>query len=108
MDFQERGFEAIYKEYNERRAKAQQMGGPQAVEGQHKEGKWSARERIEYFFDPGTFTELGLFVKNRTTAFGMDKREVPAEGVVTGFGKVNGKMVVAGAEDYTSMAGTFG
>ena len=108
MDFKERGFEAIYKEYNERRAKAQQMGGPQAVEGQHKEGKWSARERIEYFFDPGTFTELGLFVKNRTTAFGMDKREVPAEGVVTGFGKVNGKMVVAGAEDYTSMAGTFG
>ena len=108
MDFKERGFEAIYKEYNERRAKAQQMGGPQAVEGQHKEGKWSARERIEYFFDPGTFTELGLLVKNRTTAFGMDKREVPAEGVVTGFGKVNGKMVVAGAEDYTSMAGTFG
>jgi len=99
MEYKERGFEAIYKEYNEKRLKVQQMGGPKAVEAQHKEGKWSARERIEYLFDPGTFTELGLFVKNRTTAFGMDKREVPAEGVVTGFGKVNGRMVVAGAED---------
>ena len=108
MEYKERGFEAIYKEYNEKRLKIQQMGGPKAVEGQHKEGKWSARERIEYLFDPGTFTELGLFVKNRTTAFGMDKREIPAEGVITGFGKVNGRMVVAGAEDYTSMAGTFG
>ena len=108
MEFKERGFEAIYQEYNERREKIKQMGGAKAIEGQHKEGKWSARERVDYFFDPGTFTELGLFVKNRTMAFGMDKREVPADGVVTGFGKVNGRRVVAGAEDYTSMAGTFG
>ncbi len=108
MDLPEKDFAAIYKEFNERRAKATQMGGAKAVEGQHKEGKMSARERIEYFFDKGTFSELGLFVKHRTTAFGMDKREVAAEGVVTGFGKVNGRMVVAGAEDYTSMAGTFG
>ena len=108
MEFKERGFDAIYQDYNERREKIKQMGGAKAIEGQHKEGKWSARERIDYFFDPGTFTELGLFVKNRTMAFGMDKREVPADGVVTGFGKVNGRMVVAGAEDYTSMAGTFG
>jgi acetyl-CoA carboxylase carboxyltransferase component len=108
MEYKERGFEAIYKEHNEKRLKVQQMGGPKAIEAQHQEGKWSARERIDYFFDPGTFTELGLFVKNRTMAFGMDKREVPADGVVTGFGRVNGRMVVAGAEDYTSMAGTFG
>jgi acetyl-CoA carboxylase carboxyltransferase component len=108
MEYKERGFEAIYKDYEERRAKIRQMGGARAVEAQHKEGKWTARERIEYFFDPGTFIELGFFVKNRTTAFGMDKREVASEGVVTGFGKVNGRMVVAGAEDYTSMAGTFG
>jgi acetyl-CoA carboxylase carboxyltransferase component len=105
---EERTFETIYKEYEERKAKAMQMGGPKALEGQHKEGKMSARERIDYFFDPGTFTEIGRFVKNRTTAFGMDKREVAAEGVITGFGKVNGRLVVAGAEDYTSMAGTFG
>ncbi len=108
MELKEKTFEEIYREHEERKAKAMQMGGPRAVEAQHKEGKWSVRQRIEYFFDQGTFTELGLFVKHRTTAFGMDKREVAAEGVVTGFGKVNGRMVVAGAEDYTSMAGTFG
>jgi len=108
MEYKEKGFEALYKDYEERAAKIKQMGGPQAVASQHKEGKMSARERVEYFFDPGTFTELGMFVRNRTTAFGMDKREVPAEGVVTGFGRVNGRMVVVGAEDYTAMAGTFG
>jgi acetyl-CoA carboxylase carboxyltransferase component len=108
MEYKEKGFEALYKDYEERTAKIKQMGGPQAVAAQHKEGKMSARERVEYFFDPGTFTELGIFVRNRTTAFGMDKREVPAEGVVTGFGRVNGRMVVVGAEDYTAMAGTFG
>ncbi len=108
MEGKEKDFPDIYKEYDERRAAALAMGGPKAIEAQHKEGKMSARERIEYFFDPGTFTELGTLVKHRTTAFGMDKRQVPAEGVVTGFGKVNGRMVMAGAEDYTSMAGTFG
>jgi len=108
MEYKEKEFDAIYREYNERREKALQMGGTKAVEAQHKEGKWSARERIDYFFDPGSFTEIGLLVGHRTSAFGMDKREVAAEGLVTGFGKVNGKMVVVGAEDYTSMAGTFG
>jgi len=108
MEYKEKGFEAIYQEHREKLERIKQMGGAKAVEAQHKEGKWSARERIEYFFDPGSFTELGIFVRPRTTAFGMDKREVAAEGVVTGFGKVNGRMVVAGAEDYTSMAGTFG
>src|SRR4030066_1132347 len=85
-----------------------QMGGPKAIEERHKKGQMSARERIDYFFDANTFTEIGLFVKHRTTSFGMDKREVPAEGVITGYGKVNGRPVVAIAEDFTAMAGTFG
>src|SRR4030042_4280152 len=85
-----------------------QMGGPKAIEERHKKGQMSARERMDYFFDPGTFTEIGMHVKHRTTAFGMDQREVPAEGFVTGFGKVNGKHVVAASEDYTAMAGTYG
>lgn len=84
------------------------MGDPKAIEQRHKAGQWSVRERIDYFFDAGTFTEIGLFVKHRTTHFGMDKREVPAEGVITGYGKVNGRPVVVIAEDYTAMAGTFG
>lgn len=96
------------EEYQRKRARILQMGGPEAVERQHKDGKWTARERVEYFFDPGTFTEIGLFVKHRTTSFGLDKREIPAEGVITGFGKVKGRYVVVAAEDYTAMAGTFG
>jgi acetyl-CoA carboxylase carboxyltransferase component len=95
-------------EYKKRKEKILQMGGAEAVEKQNQEGKWSVRERVEYFFDLGTFTEIGMFVKHRTTNFGLDKREIPAEGVVTGFGKVNGRNVVIAAEDYTAMAGTFG
>ncbi|MDD5092856.1 MAG: acyl-CoA carboxylase subunit beta [Dehalococcoidia bacterium] len=94
--------------YQEKRNKIEQMGGAAAVKKQHDEGKMTARERIEYFFDPGTFTELKKFVEHRTTAFGLGKKEIPAEGIVTGFGKVNGRYVVASADDYTSMAGTFG
>ncbi len=98
----------IIEAYKVKREKIKQMGDPKAIEQRHKAGQWSVRERINYFFDAGTFTEIGLFVKHRTTHFGMDKREVPAEGVITGYGKVNGKPVVVIAEDYTAMAGTFG
>ena len=99
---------SILEDYKQRREKIKQMGGPKAIEQQHKRGSLTARERIEYFFDDGTFTETGLYVKHRTTAFGLDKREIPAEGVITGYGEVNGRLVVTAAEDYTTMAGTFG
>ncbi len=98
----------IIEAYKVKREKIKQMGDPKAIEQRHKAGQWSVRERIDYFFDAGTFTEIGLFVKHRTTHFGMDKREVPAEGVITGYGKVNGRPVIVIAEDYTAMAGTFG
>jgi len=84
--------------YKTKRDKIKQMGDPKAIEKRHKAEQWSARERIDHFFDPGTFTEIGLFVKHRATHFGMDKREIPAEGVITGYGKVNGRPVVAIAE----------
>ena len=98
----------LIEDYQNKKHKVMQMGGADAVEKRHKEGQLSARERIDYFFDKGTFTEIGMFVKHRCTAFGLDKKEVPAEGVITGFGKVNGRYVVCAAEDFTSMAGTFG
>lgn len=104
----ERSYEEIYQEYREKREKIEKMGGDKAVQKQHGESKLTARERLDYFFDQGTFTEIGFFVEHRTTAFGLDKKEIPAEGVVVGFGKVNGRYVMAAAEDYTSMAGTFG
>ena len=99
--------EDLIQAYKAKREKIKQID-PKALEQRHKAGQWSARERLDYFFDPGTFTEIGLFVKHRTTSFGMDKREIPAEGVVTGYGMVNGRPVVAIAEDFTAMAGTFG
>ena len=108
MESKRKGTAELIEEYRQKREKIKQMGGAEAIEKRHRAGQWSARERIEYLFDPGTFTEIGLFVKHRTTAFGLDKREIPAEGIITGFGRVNGRYTVAAAEDYTSMAGTFG
>ena len=101
-------YKEVYDRHNQMKQHIREMGGKKAVEKQKEAGKWSARERIEYLFDPGTFTELGMFVKHRTTAFGMAGRDVPAEGVVVGFGQVRGRQVMAAAEDYTTMAGTFG
>ncbi len=100
--------EELIEEYRKRRARIMEMGGAEAIEKRHQRGQLSARERLDYLFDPGTFTETGAFVRHRTTAFGLDKREIPADGIITGFGKVNGRYVVAMAEDYTAMAGTFG
>jgi len=100
--------EDLIEQYKQKRQKIIEMGGAAAIEKRHEGGQLSARERIDYLFDDGTFTEIGLFIKHRTTAFGLDKREIPADGIITGFGKVNGRYVVAMAEDYTSMAGTFG
>ena len=98
----------LIEEYRQKRAKILQMGGAKAIEKRHAAGQLSARERLDYLFDKDTFTEIGLFVTHRTTAFGLEGKDIPAEGIVTGFGKVNGRYVVAAAEDFTSMAGTFG
>lgn len=98
----------LIEEYKKKRDRIVQMASPEAIAKRHQGGQLTARERIDYLFDPGTFQELGLFVKHRTTHFGMDKREIFAEGVITGYGKVNGRSVVAFSEDYMAMAGTFG
>ena len=84
------------------------MGGAKAVEKQRASGKLTARERLDLFFDPGTFRETDIFVTHRCVNFGMEKVEIPADGVVTGFGKVNGRPVFAFAQDFTSRAGSLG
>jgi acetyl-CoA carboxylase carboxyltransferase component len=96
------------KELKEKEAQIKAMGGPQAVEKQHKSGKLTARERLELFYDPGTFRETDIFVKHRCVNFGMEKVEIPADGVVTGFGRVNGRPVFAFAQDFTARAGSLG
>lgn len=100
--------EELYAELARNRESIKQMGGEKAIAKVHKEGKMSVRERVNYLFDEGTFTEIGMHIKHRTTNFGLAGKEIPAEGVVCGYGKVNGRMVMVGAEDYTAMAGTFG
>ena len=83
-------------------------GGEKRIQKQHESGKLTARERIDLLFDPGTFHELDLFVRHHCTNFGMDKVSIPADGVVTGYGKVNGRTVCAFSQDFTAKGGTLG
>ena len=96
------------KELKDREAKIRQMGGEKAVEKQHGQGKLTARERLDLFFDPGTFRELDMFVNHRCVNFGMETVEIPSDGVVTGHGLVEGRTVFAFAQDFTSRAGSLG
>ncbi len=96
------------RELQERESKIKQMGGPKAVAQQHERGKLTARERLDHFFDPGSFRELDIFVKHRGTLFGLDKLDIAADGVITGYGTVNGRQVFAFSQDFTARAGTLG
>jgi acetyl-CoA carboxylase carboxyltransferase component len=96
------------KKLEELENRLQAMGGEKQIAKQHDAGKLTARERIELLFDPGTFQELDLFVTHRCTDFDMSKTEIPAEGVITGHGKVNGQSVFAFSQDFTCRAGTLG
>jgi len=90
----------------EKQAKA--GGGKERIQRQHDSGKLTARERIDLLFDSGTFHELDLFVQHCCTSFGMEKVSIPADGVVTGYGKVNGRTVCAYSQDFTARGGTLG
>jgi len=83
-------------------------GGEKNIQKQHESGKLTARERLDLFFDQGTFQETDLFVQHRSSNFGLDKVSIPADGVITGFGKVNGRTVCAYAQDFTARGGTLG
>jgi acetyl-CoA carboxylase carboxyltransferase component len=84
------------------------MGGAKAVATQHARGKLSARERLDLLFDPGTFRETDMFMKHRGTMFGIDKVDIPADGVITGYGKVNDRPVAAFSQDFTARGGSLG
>jgi len=89
-------------------AKILQMGGTKAIDAQHQKGKLTARERLDYLFDSGTFREIDMFVRHRSTNFDMPSTEIPSDGVVTGHGLVNGRVVFAYAQDFTARAGSLG
>ena len=91
-----------------RKKELRQGGGTRLIDKQHASGKKTARERLELLFDAGSFQELGMFVRHRCTNFGMEDKSTPCEGVVTGFGTVNGRLVYASAQDFTVMGGSLG
>ncbi len=93
---------------NKKKEKIRQGGGESRIAKQHEKGKMTARERIEMFFDEGTFVELDMFVKHRCTNFGQEKKELPGEGVVIGYGTVDGRLVYAYAQDFTVEGGSLG
>ncbi len=84
------------------------MGGDAALEKRREQGRLNARERLDRLFDQGTFRELDMFVTHRCTNFGMEKKDIPADGVVTGHGRVDGRIVFAYAQDFTARAGSLG
>ncbi len=98
--------EEIYNRFEELNKQAALGGGVDKIEKQHASGKMTARERIEVLFDKGTFNELDKFVTHRCTDFGMDKKHILGDGMVTGYGKIDGRLVFVYAHDFTSYGGS--
>ncbi len=100
--------QARTEELLEHRASVALGGGEARLEKQHEQGKLTARERVEALLDPGTFQETGMFARHRSTYFGLDKADLPADGVVTGEGAVLGRPVHVASQDFTVAGGSAG
>jgi propionyl-CoA carboxylase beta subunit len=96
------------RQFDEMRIAAESGGGKDRVEDQHRKGKLTARERLDLLLDPGTFNELDKFVTHRSTDLGMDRSKPLGDGVVTGYGKVDGRLVYLYAHDFTIFGGSLG
>src|SRR5215213_5411697 len=97
----------ILEKLETRRANARLGGGQARIDAQHKRGKLTARERVELLMDKDSFEEFDMFVEHRATDFGMDKgAKIPGDGVVTGWGTVNGRTVFVFAKDFTVFGGS--
>ena len=96
------------KDLKEREKKILKMGGEKAIAKEREKGKLTARERLDLLFDAGTFREIDMFVSHRCTNFGMEKIDIPSDGVVTGHGMVEGRPVFAFSQDFTARGGSLG
>ncbi len=96
----------ILDELAQRREQARAGGGERRVAAQHAKGKLTARERIDLLLDEGSFEEFDMFVEHRAVEFGMDKTRIPGDGVVTGWGTVNGRVVFVFSKDFTVFGGS--
>lgn len=94
------------KELMEMRQKARLGGGEKRIESQHKKGKYTARERIDLLLDDGSFEEFDMFVSHRTVDFGLDKEHYLSDGVVTGYGTIDGRLVYIFSQDFTVFGGS--
>ncbi len=92
----------------EMKEKLSQGGGEKRIKAQHDKGKLTARERLAILFDEDSFVEIDAFVKHRCSNFGMDEKDLPGDGVVTGYGQIEGRLVFAFAQDFTVSGGSLG
>ncbi|MEA2042949.1 MAG: acyl-CoA carboxylase subunit beta [Bacteroidota bacterium] len=95
-----------FTELKQKQAEALKGGGKKRVKKQHDKGKLTARERMKLLFDKDSFQEMGMLVEHRSQQFGLDKYKIPGDGVVTGFGKINGRLVYAFSQDFTVLGGS--
>src|ERR1043165_9262274 len=98
----------LVEDLHERRAKAKLGGGEERIARQHEQDKLTARERLDLLIDEGTFSELGVHAGIHYSGRGREDKEAPADGVITGYGKVDGRLVAVAAYDFTVMAGSMG
>ena len=96
----------ILDELERRRAQARAGGGPKRIAAQHAKGKLTARERLDLLLDEGSFEEFDMFVEHRSHDFGMAAQRIPGDGVVTGWGTINGRVVYAFSKDFTVFGGS--
>src|SRR5580704_4231517 len=96
----------ILEELEERRARARDGGGPKRIASQHAKGKLTARERIDLLLDEGSFEEFDMFVEHRSHDFGMEEQRIAGDGVVTGWGTVNGRVIYVFSKDFTVFGGS--
>lgn len=87
-------------------AEAQKGGGEKRIEAQHTKGKLTARERVHFLMDEGSFEEIGMLVTHRSTDFGLDKQKVLGDGVITGYGTIHGRLTYVFAQDFTVLGGS--
>src|SRR5262249_33088005 len=103
-----KSMEGLTEALRQHREYLQQGGGPDRLSKHKEQGKLTARERIDGLIDAGSFEEFGLFAQHRQVQFGMAGKEVPADGVVTGAGSIDGRLVHLASQDFTVLGGSAG
>ena len=98
----------LIDDLNSRRKKVILSGGQEKIDKRHEKGEMTARDRMGYLFEEGTFSEIGMHVRHNCHNFGMEKKEIPGDGVVSGFGLVNGRPVACAASDFLAQGGSLG